>query len=154
MSAAGQPLNDFELTSFLHAGLGSKYDPFVTSVTTRVDPLSIEDLYSHLFTHEMRLKHNTIAADSVFPSANLAAARPIFQRNKGPYCGQSSSNGSYRGATHHIAHSLHNQSHGSRGRSGHGKGPPTSSTNSTPRQFCQVSNKPSHTTLTCYHRFD
>jgi hypothetical protein len=36
--ACGQPLNDFEAVSFLLAGLGSKFDPLVTSVTTRVDP--------------------------------------------------------------------------------------------------------------------
>jgi hypothetical protein len=34
LAAADQPLNDFELVSFLLAGLGSKFDPFVTSVTT------------------------------------------------------------------------------------------------------------------------
>jgi hypothetical protein len=41
LAAAGQPLNDFESVSFLLKGLGSEYDPFVTLVTTRVDPLSI-----------------------------------------------------------------------------------------------------------------
>lgn len=42
--ALDQPLNDSELTSFLLAGLGFDYDSFVTSVTTRVDPLAPEDL--------------------------------------------------------------------------------------------------------------
>jgi hypothetical protein len=51
LAAAGQPLNDFELVSFLLAGLGSEFDPFVTSVTTRVDPLSLEELYAHLLKH-------------------------------------------------------------------------------------------------------
>jgi hypothetical protein len=55
LAAAGQPLNDFESVSFLLKGLGSEYDPFVTSVTTRVDPLSIDELYGHLLAHEMRL---------------------------------------------------------------------------------------------------
>ena len=77
MSAVGQLLNDFELTSSLFAGLGSEYDPFVISIITRVDPMSTEDLYSHFLTHEMHLKHNSIAADFVFPSTNLVAACPI-----------------------------------------------------------------------------
>jgi hypothetical protein len=34
-------LNDFESVSFLLKGLGSDYDLFVTSVTTRVDPLQL-----------------------------------------------------------------------------------------------------------------
>ena len=67
----------------------------LTSITTRVDPMSTEDLYSHLFTYEMHLEHNSTTVDSVFPSVNLAATRPISQRNKRPYRGQSSSNGSY-----------------------------------------------------------
>jgi ABC-type metal ion transport system substrate-binding protein len=53
LAAAGQPLNDFESVSFLLKGLSSEYDPFVTSVTTRVDPLSFDELYSYLLAHEM-----------------------------------------------------------------------------------------------------
>jgi len=34
LAAASQHLNDFERTSYFLAGLGSDYDPFVTSITT------------------------------------------------------------------------------------------------------------------------
>jgi hypothetical protein len=47
-AAAGQPLNDFELVSLLLVSLGSEFDPYVTSVTSRVDPMTIEELYAHL----------------------------------------------------------------------------------------------------------
>ena len=57
LAAIAQPLNDFELVSFLLAGLGLDYDSFVTPVTTRVDPLSIEELYGHLLGHERLGKH-------------------------------------------------------------------------------------------------
>lgn len=53
LTAIDQPLSEFEIVSFLLVGLGSDYDSFVTSVTTRVDPLSIEDLYGHLLAHEL-----------------------------------------------------------------------------------------------------
>jgi hypothetical protein len=56
LAVAGQPLNDFESVSFLLKDLGSKHDPFVTSVTMRVDPLSINELYGHLLVHEMRIQ--------------------------------------------------------------------------------------------------
>ena len=56
LAVAGQPFNDFEIVSYLLAGLGPEYDPFVTSVTTCVDPLSIDELYGHLLAHENRLK--------------------------------------------------------------------------------------------------
>jgi hypothetical protein len=71
LAAAGQPLNDFESVSFLLKGLGSEYDPFVTSVTTRVDPLSIDELYGHLLAHEMRLDQQLPAVDALSPAANF-----------------------------------------------------------------------------------
>jgi len=48
LAVVGQPLNGFEKVSFLLAGLGSKFDPFVTSVTTRAEPLSVDEIYGHL----------------------------------------------------------------------------------------------------------
>ena len=55
--AIDQPLNEFEIVYFLLASLGSDYDSFVTSVTTSVDPFSVEDLYGHLLAHELWLEH-------------------------------------------------------------------------------------------------
>jgi hypothetical protein len=56
LAAVGHPLSDFEKQSFLLVGLGFDYDPFVTSVHTRVDPLSIDELFGHLLAHEMRIE--------------------------------------------------------------------------------------------------
>jgi hypothetical protein len=77
-------LNDFESVSFLLKGLGSDYDLFVTSVTTRVDPLSIDELYGHLLAHEMRLEQQISFAGShgpgsYFPSDASSASRPTCQ---------------------------------------------------------------------------
>lgn len=58
LATARQPLNDFESVSYLLIGLGSEYDPFVTSVTTQVDPLSLDEIYGHLLAHEMRIEQN------------------------------------------------------------------------------------------------
>ena len=57
LAATVHALNDFEITLFLLAGLGSEYDFFVTSVTTRVDSLTIDELNGHLLAHELRLEH-------------------------------------------------------------------------------------------------
>jgi len=72
LAAIDQPLNDFELVSFLWARLGSDYNSFVTSVTTCVDPLSLEDLYGHLLTHEVHLEQNQPVADLTLAAANFA----------------------------------------------------------------------------------
>jgi hypothetical protein len=55
-AAVNQPLIDVEQQAFLLGGLGSEYNPFIISVTTRVKPLSIEEIYGHLLAHELRLE--------------------------------------------------------------------------------------------------
>jgi len=75
--AAGQPLDDFESVSFLLKGLGSEYDPFVTSITIHVDPLSIDELYGHLLPHEMRLEQQIPGLDIQQPVANLSSRAPM-----------------------------------------------------------------------------
>jgi hypothetical protein len=60
LAAAGQHLNDFESVSHLLAGLESEYDPIVPSVTTHLDPLSLDELYGHLLAHEMRIEHHLL----------------------------------------------------------------------------------------------
>ena len=79
--AVGQPLNDFEIVSYLLTSLGPEYEPFVTFVTTHVDPLSIDKLYGHLLAHENHLEqHHNVAAEA-FPSANLASKyQPSYGR--------------------------------------------------------------------------
>jgi hypothetical protein len=77
-AAIDHPLNDFELVSFLLASLGSEFDSFVTLVNTRVDPLSLEDLYGHLLAHELCLVQNQPSVDL---SLNVAH---FVQKNSSP----------------------------------------------------------------------
>ena len=63
LAATVHALKDFEITSFLLAGLGFEYDFFVTSVTTRVDPLTIDELNGHLLAHELWLEHQQTIVD-------------------------------------------------------------------------------------------
>uniref|UniRef100_A0A2N9F027 Reverse transcriptase Ty1/copia-type domain-containing protein n=1 Tax=Fagus sylvatica TaxID=28930 RepID=A0A2N9F027_FAGSY len=140
LAAVNHPLDSFELVSFFLAGLGSEYDSLVTSVQTRADPLSIEDLYGHLLTHEIRLAHNQPAVDLSLANANFTAptnsarggrsgkSPTYFQSNRGPTTNNQRTN---------------------RGRGRGGCGGPSSH-----RPTCQVCNKPSHVALQCYHRFD
>ena len=75
LAATAHALNDFEINSFLLASLGSEYDSFVTSVTTRVDPFSIDELYRHLLGRELLLEHQHLTIDLQLAGANFAAGR-------------------------------------------------------------------------------
>jgi hypothetical protein len=142
LAAVDQPLNDFELISFLLAGLGSDYDSFVTSVTTRVEPLSLEDLYGHLLAHEQRLAHNIASIDLSHAGAQFAAK------------GKTPSYHGYRGRGRQSSHrGQHSFNYRGRGR-GSSQFPRNSGSSSQPRHVCQVCNKLGHVALDCYHRFD
>lgn len=58
MAAAGRPLPSFEFVPYLLVGLGLDYDALVSFVSTRIGPISIEELLSHLLAHEARLQHH------------------------------------------------------------------------------------------------
>jgi hypothetical protein len=44
-AAASYPVSEYEFTASLLGGLGSEYDLFVTSVTTRVEPFSMNTMF-------------------------------------------------------------------------------------------------------------
>jgi hypothetical protein len=57
------------------ARLKSDYDSFVTSVTTRVDPISLEELYGLLHAHENRLEQNNSSLNFDVSGVNFAPRR-------------------------------------------------------------------------------
>lgn len=132
MSATGTLLSFAEFVSYLLVGLNSDYDAFVASVTTRIEPLSPEELYGLLLTHENCLSHSTYIPHSTYLSANFTSS----------------------------VHGCGND-HGNSCRRGHGRNPsPQFSSHSSPpplrhaKSTCQVYGKVSHVALKCYHRFD
>lgn len=76
LTAINQPLDDFELVSFLMAGLGSEYDSLVTYVQTRADPFSLEELYGHLLAHKLRLVQNQPSVDLSLATTNFVNKTP------------------------------------------------------------------------------
>jgi len=60
------------MVSFLLAGFRSDFDPFITFVTTRAEPLSVDEIYGHLLSHEMRLKQHQASLDLSVAGANVA----------------------------------------------------------------------------------
>ena len=54
LAAADAPLRDDEIIAYLLAGLPPDYDPFITSMTTKSEPLTLDDVYSHLLAFEAR----------------------------------------------------------------------------------------------------
>jgi len=51
---------------------GSCGHHFVTSVTTRTEPLSVDEIYGHLLSHEMHLEQHQASLDLFVAGANFA----------------------------------------------------------------------------------
>ena len=57
-------------------GLNVDYDSLVTSVTTRVDPMTLEELYGHLLTHRTATP-NPMNNDAIYPTATDRRMVPL-----------------------------------------------------------------------------
>ncbi|XP_035544580.1 uncharacterized protein LOC118347977 [Juglans regia] len=151
LAATGSPLSNKELVTYLLNGLGPSYEPFVTSITTRSDPITPHELYHLLLIHETRLSHNSRNTSPTFslqPSVNLSTGQHRDQRGRSTYRGNRGSRGRNRGSY--------------RGRSSQPfQNYPSSNTfqnnyssSNTNRPICQVCSKPGHVALQCHYRFD
>jgi hypothetical protein len=139
--AIDKPLIEEEQISFLLAGLGSEFESFVTMVQLRTDLLSIEALYGHLLSHELRMAQAQPKVDLSLAGAHFASHGVSFSR------------GNHGGRFSNTSHTSRNSSSsGQRINHGHSRG--RGSSNSGSRPTYQVCGKFGHKALTCYHRFD
>jgi hypothetical protein len=73
LAAARAPLKDDEILSYLFAGLPADNDPFVMSMTTKNEELSLDDVFSHLLVFEAwRLQHEADLQVNMGMSAHYA----------------------------------------------------------------------------------
>ncbi|KAK4433482.1 hypothetical protein Salat_1110500 [Sesamum alatum] len=134
MAAAGNALHDDEVIAYLLAALGPDYDPFVTSMMTKSEPLTLDEVYSHLASFEARqLRHQTEMQLNPTSSANFARCGSQRIRGRGD-----------RGRGCPPRGGPHPQYFDNRGaRRGNNS-----------RSPCQICGKTSHTAVTCWYRMD
>jgi len=117
--AIDEPLKESEIITYIMAGLSTDYDSLVTSVSTRVDPISLEDLYGHLLTHEQRIELHNTAIDISSSSVNVAqrhssinhASRGSHNSRGYSYAGRGKGRGRGRGPSSHGHFSFQQSAH-------------------------------------------
>ena len=134
LAAVAQPVSDSDLASSLLNCLGSEYEAFITSMTTRMEPIPLDDLTGFLLSQEARLEETSISAD--VPTANVVTHSTGNNRGR-----RRSSSGNNRGPSR------------GRGRNAYDYNINSGHHNSS-RLICQVCNKPGHSPTYCYHRYD
>jgi hypothetical protein len=106
LAAAGRPISLEDFNLYVFRGLRGEFKDLVTSLITKVEPLSYADLHSHLLTHEFLHKSSAAIYAPLLPTPStpsfaLVAQRQTFGnygRSKGRFNGgwrpnQSSSRG-------------------------------------------------------------
>lgn len=128
MASAGKKLDDEDLVSYILAGLDAEFNPLVSAVAARVEPISMGDLISQMTSFE---QHQELLHGAPQSSVNTATRGRggNGQRGRGRGCGG-------------------DRGHGE-GRQGD-NGPPSG----RPIIECQLCGKMGHTIIKCYKRFD
>lgn len=131
LATTGKVITDTEMISFILNGLDMDYNPVVSSVMGRVDPINLSDLYAQLVAYESRLEmlYEGNGNNGKFQSSANSASR-----GRGGYRGRWNPQGRGRGG-HPSGCRGNNQGGPSRAQ-----GPQESS--SKPR--CQICGKPNH----------
>ena len=154
LAAAGKPLGDGELVSYIIAALYMEYQPLVSVLDARTTPISLDDLFAMIsnFDQRVALYQGGHSGGGFKSSANAA------MRGRG---GGSRPRG--RGRGRHNS-GPNNSSSNSRGHNG-GGGRPSSNNNQGRRNNsnnrsrpdavrCQICGKPGHSAKDCWYRFD
>jgi hypothetical protein len=83
MSTAGQPLNDEEFVSYLLTGLDEEcYNPLVSSILARVEPITPSELLSQMLSYELRTNRQSGGTYHVRPIETRSSDKPLHLRNE------------------------------------------------------------------------
>jgi hypothetical protein len=138
MASAGKKLDDEELISYILAGLDYEYNSLVSSIAARVEPVTLDDMYSQLLAFETRLELQNGAQTH---AAGLSVPPP-----------HASVNSASRGRGGFSRGRGGRNSRGSFGAGGRGRGDPSKPRNKFPP--CQLCGKTNHPVFKCFKRFD
>lgn len=147
MAASGKPLDDEEFVSFLLKGLEEDFNPVVTAVIARYDPISPGELYTQLLSYECRMNLQVAPSPPAYSSANSA----------GRGCGATWGRNGFSGPGYSRGRGRRSRGAGRSGSAPPGRGflgAAPSDAGSSSRPKCQVCFRLGHTAATCRHRFD
>nr|TKS07522.1 hypothetical protein D5086_0000112870 [Populus alba] len=97
LALAGQPLTNDDIITYVLAELGQKYDSLASIITSKLDPISLEELYSLLLICESRINHNNQPLQ-IAAYTNLVTTQPQqYTRQPGAFQYSNHNRSSYRG---------------------------------------------------------
>ena len=143
MASAGRKLEDEELVTFIITGLGEEFESIVSAVASRVEPISVNELYAQLIAFEQRKE---IHGGSSQSSANVAT--------KGGRGGGSGASNQQQRGRNDGGRGGFRRGGGGRGNGGRNNNGGGGGRNFLAGVFCQLCGKEGHTVVRCFKRFD
>ncbi|WVZ53456.1 hypothetical protein U9M48_004396 [Paspalum notatum var. saurae] len=84
MAAAGRPLEDDELVEYILTGLDLDFNPIVSALVARTEPISVNEVYSQLLAFETRLEiYTNNSGSSSVNSASRGSRGSAGNRGRG-----------------------------------------------------------------------
>ncbi|XBJ16758.1 hypothetical protein VPH35_008318 [Triticum aestivum] len=153
VASTASALSDPEIVSKILAGLDMEYNPVVSALAARVEPITVQDLYSQLLSFDARLTllHGGDLRQSSVNSVSRGRGRGRGHqgqrgggRGRGTSSGEgarsSGGSGSHGGGGYNNSGGFNNNN---------GRRP-----SSRPRPRCQLCKKSGHEVIDCWHRYD
>ncbi|WVZ83847.1 hypothetical protein U9M48_030944 [Paspalum notatum var. saurae] len=138
LAAAGKPVEDDEMVSFILSGLDFDYNPIASSILSQTEPISLSEFYSQLLAFDTRLQMLQGSGDGqIQSSANTASRGRGYSRGRGGNRGRGRGRG--RGGR-------------DGGRSNYSR--QNSQEGPSDKPQCQICGKLYHSALECWHRYD
>jgi hypothetical protein len=150
MAATCQSLGDKEFVAYVLTGLDEEiYNSFVSSILTRVEPITPSELYSQMLSFELRLEKPTGGAGG-YSSMNVTT------HGRGRPCthGGPSQSGRGHGRSHNSGRGAPTGNRGSYNNTNAQRASGSPSDGGQSHPHCQVCFKIGHTAANCWYRYD
>lgn len=146
LAASGKPMDDEDFTANVLNGLDHEYNPLITALVTRVEPVTVSDLYSQLLSFETRLELQDGSGSSV-NTANRGRGGSSGGRTAGRGAPQGRGNCGRGGFGRGFGRGRGYQAHNNNNQRAQGN-------SNDNRPLCQVCYKRGHLAPDCWHRYE
>lgn len=170
LAIASCPIHDEDLVFHILHGLPNAYDAFKTSIRTRSESISVDELTALLCSESIHIDSNSKALSSTGDltvafatnvSGSMHSASP-YSGSRGIHSGfrgRYPFRGGYRGGRSNFRGSGRSFGRNIRfpnfnGQTGASTSSGSSSTSGSDLVVCQICNRPNHTAWTCWYRMD
>lgn len=153
LASASCPIDDDDLIIYTLNGLPPEYGPFKTSIRTRSNPISLEELNVLLSCEESNIDSTSQSVSDLSFTALIATNDDSFKSaNFNSNKGRSGYRGKRRGRYNNNRGN--NKGFGQNSSNSNFQSCQNTQNPNQGRPCCQICNRTGHTALDCYHRMD